>query len=110
MQISKKENFLLIENENNSLTYFSSKLTKGHNDIKTENVVVDLRSFNNITSGELLAFMELSNLHRAENKSFVLVSAGVGIDELPEELVVVPSLQEAEDMIQMDEIQRDLGF
>jgi len=110
MQISKKENFLLIENENNSLTDFSSKLTKGHNDIKTENVVVDLRSFNNITSGELLAFMELSNLHRAENKSFVLVSAGVGIDELPEELVVVPSLQEAEDMIQMDEIQRDLGF
>lgn len=43
-------------------------------------------------------------------KSFVLVSNAVTIDELPEEIIVVPSLKEAEDLIQMDEIQRDLGI
>lgn len=110
MKTSRKDNFLLIVNEGDSLTDFSSELTKHHSDIKDNNVVVDLLTYKDIGAEHLLAFLEISNLHRNENKSFVLVNDAVGIDDLPEELVVVPSLQEAEDMIQMDEIQRDLGF
>ena len=110
MKTSQKDNFLLIENEGDSLTDFSSKLTRQHSDIKDNNVVVDLRKYNDVSADHLLAFLEISNVHRNENKSFILVNDAVGIDELPEELVVVPTLQEAEDMIQMDEIQRDLGF
>ncbi|MCH4823318.1 ribonuclease Z [Gramella lutea] len=109
MKTSKKENFLLILNEGDPITDFASELTKHHSDFKEENVVIDLKS-QNVESDQLLAFLELSNIHRNENKSFVLVNDAVGIDELPEELIVVPTLQEAEDMIQMDEIQRDLGF
>ncbi|GAA4326819.1 hypothetical protein GCM10023115_56510 [Pontixanthobacter gangjinensis] len=110
MNTSRKENYLLIAKEGDSLTEFASELTRHHDDFKAENVVVDLRSFNNASSENILAFLEISNLHRNENKSFVLVNDAVGIDELPDELVVVPTLQEAEDMVQMDEIQRDLGF
>lgn len=110
MKTSKKENFLLIENESESLTEFASELTRHHNDFKSENVVIDIRSFSDANADNLLGFLEMSNVHREENKSFVIVNDAVGIDELPEELVVVPTLQEAEDMIQMDEIQRDLGF
>lgn len=110
MKTTKKENFLLIENEGGDLTNFASELTKHHSDFKDENVVVDLKKAKDLDSKELLAFLELSNVHRNDNKSFVLVTDAVGIDDLPEELVVVPTLQEAEDMIQMDEIQRDLGF
>lgn len=110
MKTSKKDNYLLIENESDSLTDFSSELTKHHSDLKHDNVVVDLLRYKDIEREYLLSFLEISNVHRAEKKSFVLVNDAVGIDELPEELVVVPTLQEAEDMIQMDEIQRDLGF
>jgi len=110
MKTFKKENFLLVENENDTLTDFSSELTKYHDEFKNENIVVDLTRYKDITSDRLLAFLEISNVHRSENKSFIVVNDAVGIDELPEELVVVPTLQEAEDMIQMDEIQRDLGF
>lgn len=110
MKTAKKDNYLLIENENNSLTDFSTELTKHHNDLKNDNLVVDLTLYKDLVTEQLLSFLEISNVHRAENKSFVLVNDAVGIDELPEELVVVPTLQEAEDMIQMDEIQRDLGF
>lgn len=110
MKTSKKDNYLLIENENDSLTDFSSELTKHHSDLRHANVVVNLIRYKDIEREDLLSFLEISNVHRAENKSFVLVNDAVGIDELPEELVVVPTLQEAEDLIQMDEIQRDLGF
>jgi len=110
MKTFKKENFLLVENENDTLTDFSSELTKYHDEFKNENIVVDLTRYKDITLDRLLAFLEISNVHKSENKSFIVVNDAVGIDELPEELVVVPTLQEAEDMIQMDEIQRDLGF
>jgi len=110
MKTFKKENFLLVENENDTLTDFSSELTKYHDEFKNENIVVDLTRYKDIASDRMLAFLEISNVHRSENKSFIVVNDAVGIDELPEELVVVPTLQEAEDMIQMDEIQRDLGF
>lgn len=110
MNITRKENFLIISNEEDTLTDFASTLTRNHSDFQSENVVVDLGRFKDLETSQLLAFMELSNVHRTANKSFVLVNDSVGIDELPDELVVVPTLQEAEDMIQMDEIQRDLGF
>ncbi len=110
MKTTRKENFLLVENDKASLTDFTSDLTRRHADFKTENVVVDLSSVKELESESLLGFLEISNLHRAENKSFVIINNAIGIDDLPEELVVVPTIQEAEDMIQMDEIQRDLGF
>ena len=110
MKTDKKENFLLIKNDTDSLTDFSSELTKHHDDFKDENVVVDILPYKDVEIDNLLGFLEISNFHRSNNKSFVIVNDAVGIDELPDELVVVPTLQEAEDMIQMDEIQRDLGF
>ncbi|TQI70613.1 hypothetical protein JM79_1533 [Gramella sp. Hel_I_59] len=110
MKRIEKDNYILISAEDAGLTDFTSELTKHHHDFNSSNIVVDLSKHKNLENQQLLAFLEISNLHRAENKSFVIVTDALGIDELPEELVVVPTLQEAEDMIQMDEIQRDLGF
>lgn len=109
MKTDKRENFLLIENKDQPLTEFSSEITKNHNELKDDNIVIDLQNYD-LEASHLLGFLEISNLHRNNGKSFVMVTDSVGIDELPEELVVVPTIQEAEDMIQMDEIQRDLGF
>jgi len=110
MKRTEKENYILISAENAELTDFTSQLTKHHQDFESSNIVVDLSKHRDLENQQLLAFLEVSNLHKDANKSFVIVNDALGIDELPEELVVVPTLQEAEDMIQMDEIQRDLGF
>lgn len=110
MKISTQDNYLLIENDKEALAGFSSDLTKAHSEFQDKNVVIDLTSYKNSKAEDLLAFLEISNIHRSHNRSFVIVNDALGIDDLPEELVVVPTLQEAEDMIQMDEIQRDLGF
>ncbi|TRO63271.1 ribonuclease Z [Christiangramia sabulilitoris] len=110
MKISKEENFTIISNEGENLTDFASELTSHHSDFEKENLVINLLEFKDLSSSNLLAFLEISDVHRNAGKSFVLVNDSMGIDDLPDELVVVPTLQEAEDMIQMDEIQRDLGF
>ncbi len=43
-------------------------------------------------------------------KSFVLVTNSISYEEAPENLSLVPTLQEAKDVIEMEEIERDLGF
>jgi len=43
-------------------------------------------------------------------KSFVLVTNSISYEEAPENLSLVPTLQEAKDLIEMEEIERDLGF
>lgn len=110
MKISKEENHILIEGRGDSIVEFASDLTKRHEEFKKDNLIVDLAQYKNIELEELLAFLELSNVHRLENKSFVIVNHEIPVDKIPDELVVAPTLQEAKDIIQMDEIQRDLGF
>ena len=110
MKTSQKDNFLLVENDTKSLTDFTSELTRQHEDLKNNNVVVNLLNFGRVNTKNMLGFLEISNVHRSQNKSFVIINDAVSIDELPDELIVVPTLKEAEDMIQMDEIQRELGF
>jgi hypothetical protein len=38
------------------------------------------------------------------------VGQGINADEIPEDLLVVPTLQEAIDIIDMENIERDLGI
>ncbi|WP_424494033.1 ribonuclease Z [Salinimicrobium sp. GXAS 041] len=108
MKTTKKNKYMLIEPQGQSITDFSSVLTKKHEEFKNENVVVDLLNYETAESAHILSFLELSDRHRMEKKSFVLVNAAVDIEKVPEELIVVPTLHEAEDIIEMEEIERDL--
>ena len=55
-------------------------------------------------------FSDLSKAHQKGKKSFVIVADGIDFNVVPTKLIVVPSLQEAHDIIEMEEIERDLGF
>ena len=57
-----------------------------------------------------MSFLRLCNNHRGAKNSFVIVTDKVNLDEIPDEIVVVPTMQEAYDIIEMEEIERDLGF
>jgi hypothetical protein len=76
--------------------------------IKNDHIIVNLFSFSKLTSNDVLEFLELSDVHRKTKKSFVLVTEKVSYDEVPDKIVVVPTIQEAKDIIEMEEIERDL--
>lgn len=111
MKIDNKDNFVVLADDRGNLANFASFLGK---QIPTryqgQNVVVDLLAFDNLQLEQLLLFLEVSNKHRHSKQSFVLVNHAINPDDIPFEMVVVPTLQEAEDIIQMEEIERDLGF
>jgi hypothetical protein len=108
MKISKQENYTLIEPQETSVVDFVSSLTKKYKEFIEENVVVNLLEYQTLQKEEVLGFLEISKMQHENKKSFVLVNNVITIDGLPEEIILVPSLKEAEDLIQMDEIQRDL--
>ena len=108
MKTTKKNKYILIEPEGQSITEFSSILTKRHEEFRDANVVVNLLEYEAVETEHLLSFLELSDRHRMERKSFVLASGAMEIDKVPDELIVVPTLREAEDIIEMEEIERDL--
>ena len=63
---------------------------------------------------DLMSFLPLAQFYKEElRKSFVLVCDVISTEELEqleEALNITPTLQEAHDLIEMEEIERDLGF
>ena len=78
--------------------------------MKNENIIINLTSLKRLRTHDVIEFLLISNQHRQAKHSFVLVSNKIDLDDIPDELVIVPTLQEAYDMIEMEEIERDLGF
>ncbi|WZL89513.1 ribonuclease Z [Salinimicrobium sp. 3283s] len=110
MKITEKETYKIFEDEKDDVTRFAAFLDSIHPKFKDDNVVIDILKYGELRLDELLKFLELSNRHREGNRSFVIANDTINIDQVPEELLVVPTLTEAEDIIQMEEIERDLGF
>lgn len=108
MIFEKDGNSTIVFQENISLAKFMENLNASYDKIKNDHIVVNLFSFTKLTSGDVLEFLQLSNKHRGAKKSFVLVTDKVTYDEVPDEICVVPTIQEALDLIDMEEIERDL--
>ena len=110
MKITEKENYKILVDDKGDLAAFANELTKRHSDFKEFNLVIDLLEQKNLVSEQLLMFLEIATIQLNQKKSFVIVNNNVEIDKVPEDLIVVPTLREAEDVINMDELQRELGL
>ena len=59
---------------------------------------------------DIKLFLDMTKTHQNGKKSLVLVADTINFNEVPAKLTVVPTILEAHDIIEMDEIERDLGF
>ncbi len=111
MRIDKKDTYTLLGDERDDVVKFASFLDRivPHRYEKL-NLVVDLLKYKKLQLSELLLFLKLSNYQRSTGHSFVFINDAMSIDDIPEEMIVVPTIEEAGDIIEMEEIERDLGF
>lgn len=63
-----------------------------------------------LTPQQIAEIQEIAKKYNSDNQSFVVVSDQLSYDDFPEEVALVPTIQEAFDTIEMENIQRDLGF
>lgn len=113
MQIQQEEQTTIFSWEaNDPVGVDFRNLVKGHyKNMHQQNIVVDLSLLKNLQSNHIMEFSELSVYNKETvNKSFVMVVGTMDIDALPDEISTAPTLQEALDLIDMEEIERDLGY
>ena len=89
-------------------TAFYTSFIKAEKELKNVHIIV--RVPENSTKENLLLFLDISTIKKENNTSFVIVNKTINIDEFPESFNIVPTLQEAEDVIEMEAIERELGF
>ncbi|MFD0962476.1 ribonuclease Z [Pseudofulvibacter geojedonensis] len=111
MIFSKTGNTTIITQERATIIELVSKIEEKHKDFSNDNIIVNLFSVKEMLPNAINDFLSISKKHKNEsNKSFVIVSSKIKIDDVPEELTIVPTLQEAHDIIEMEEIERDLAI
>ena len=111
MIINTSETFTVLKDQKDSIEDFAKFLSRSiPASFQDQNLIIDLLSYTNLSLDQLLLFIELSSKHRMLKHSFVIVNSALDPDILPNEIVVVPTLVEAQDVIEMEEIERDLGF
>ena len=110
MIFDKDGNTSIITQEKVSTIELVKKLDVLYKRFKNNNVIVCLNSLKPIPISDIVEFLQISNKHRKAKHSFVIVSNKIDLAETPDEIVVVPTIQEAYDIIEMEEMERDLGF
>jgi len=110
MIFDKDGNISIITQEKASIVELVKKIDILYERFKNDNIIISLTTLDRVTLQDIVEFLQLSNKHRKAKHSFVIVTSKANLNETPDEIVVVPTLQEAYDIIEMEEIERDLGF
>lgn len=110
MIFDQDDNITIITQEKSTIVELVKKLQATYPKFKNNNVIINLSVMHTVSLEDIVEFLEISNTHRRAKHSFVIVTNKTKTDEMPDEIVVVPTLKEAYDVIEMEEMERDLGF
>lgn len=110
MIVTKKKNYTHIKYQKKTVILFFKEFENRYSEFEGEHIIIDFSEIFNTNIEELLLFLEISNHHRNKDTSFILVCKGIDIDDIPDEINIIPTFTEALDMLEMDAIERDLGF
>ncbi|MFD2566173.1 hypothetical protein [Pseudotenacibaculum haliotis] len=106
MEIQQKDKYTLVRIDASTQDQFEQKWEG----LKTNHLVVEVSENLNIDNSKISLFLNIASDLKVNGMSFVVIKSGIDIDDFPENLNIVPTLQEAEDVLEMEAIERDLGF
>lgn len=110
MKVTTKDHTIIIKDTKGDSIQFLENINNQYTNFKDFNLILDISKDESVDQNSIKIFSDLSKKHIKAKKSFVLVAQDVDFNKISASLSVVPSLLEAHDMIEMDEIERDLGF
>ncbi len=105
-----ENNTKIIQSSEKSVLLFLDNLNLNQENLKNKNLIIDISTFDTVTNTDIKLFLNLSKAHKKLKKSFVIVAKNIDYNKVPVTLTVVPTLQEAKDCVELEEIERDLGF
>lgn len=110
MKVETKGHTITIRDTEGNIMTFLQKVINQYISFKDYNLILDVTHDKSTDVKSIKTFADLSKKHKKSKKSFVIVAENIDFNEVPGSIMVVPTLLEAHDMIDMEEIERDLGF
>ncbi|MCI2230120.1 hypothetical protein MC378_13155 [Polaribacter sp. MSW13] len=110
MQIDKKSNYTLISFDEKQFTNCYNSFLKEVKALEKEHLILQISEDINVTNKDFLLFLDIAAQKKENGTSFVVVNTKVNVNDFPETFNIVPTLQEAEDILEMEAIERELGF
>jgi len=104
MKVSEKNQYTLIKLQESSFIEFKKRF----DEINSNHIIVILSEDFNMNEKNISFFLEVTKIQKTNNKSFVVVKNRIDIDKISELLNITPTLVEAEDILEMEAIERDL--
>lgn len=108
MEKEIKENYILFS-EKKSFENIVNFLESDLSEYSSDSLVVEVSELA-ISESQLEKIHQLSNIHKQNGMSFVVVMSNVSADDVEDSLSVAPSMQEAIDIVTMEDLERELGF
>ena len=108
MIITKKDTTTIITQEKATVIELVSRITEKYETWKNDNLIINLFSLDTIQPEDVNEFLLLSRKHKSAKRSFILVSSFISYDQIPKDISLTPTLEEAHNLIEMEEIERDL--
>jgi len=110
MNLEETEIAIIFKNDKKSIADFFLDFSKKYINFKDKNIILDFSMTKEADIENILLFLPLSKQHRNNGMSFVIIVNGIEVDEVPDEIIIVPTTSEAKDIVEMENIERDLGF
>jgi len=111
LKLTQKTAIITYEGSDTIGRPFRDEIILNYKSFSSLNIIVDLTPMKSVLFKHIDDFTELASRHKEQSdKSFVIVSGPIALKLLPDGLNVVPTLHEALDTIEIEEIERDLGF
>ena len=113
MKISQHDNTTVFScDSSDPIGIYFRNLVKAHyKNMHHQNIVIDLSAIEALNPKHVLEFSELNTYNKETVlKSFVVVVGTMSVSKIPDDIATAPTLQEALDIVEMEEIERDLGY
>ena len=110
MKVITKGHTVIIKDTEGNIVEFLEKINNQYNTFKDYNLVLDISHDKSVDVKSIKIFSDLIKMHKKGKKSLVLIVQDIDYNKVPVSITVVPTQLEAQDLIEMDEIERDLGF
>jgi hypothetical protein len=109
MTVEEKDATVVVTNTKDALSDYVANIA-GQFSAPQRHLVVNIPLDIQFLNKEAKLFLPLAKSYKKCKKSFIVVAPHANFSTMPEALVVVPSMVEAFDVIEMEEIERDLGL
>ena len=110
MTIQITENATILKDFDIKLDELILELNSNQENYKDSNIILDIPNHHKLKPKDLNGFVSFVKIQNANKKSFIIVISDFDFTKTSDKINIVPTIQEAFDVIEIEEIERDLGF